>query len=137
MSQARQSKLDEIIDVLRHGNWKQPATAENITALLNAVFGRDLSLLDVSDISKCKDMWAYAEGSGGDRMVLVPANLAGLFREENLLLGTPTEISNELFGTNNNQVNNINKGRPNNCSSSFAKVIPYLTKYTNKIIRKL
>lgn len=134
MDPAHQSKLDEIIGILRKGNWKLPATAENIELLLNAVFGKDTSLLDEGDVDKCEKMWALVEGGRGNRMVIIPANLAGFFSGENLLSGTSTEISNDMFG-NRNQVNSINDGK-NDRSKAFSDVIPFLTKYTNKIIRQ-
>lgn len=136
MGAARLSKLDEIIGILQKGNWKQPATAENITLLLNAVFGKDTSLLDDSDADECEKMWALVEGGVGDRMVIMPANLAGYFAEENLLAGSPKEISNALFG-NGNQANNINKGNSKRCSTAFKVIIPFLKKYIDKIIRQI
>lgn len=138
LSNARQSKLNEIIEILQNGNWKEPATTENITLLLKTIFGQDFSLLDEGDESHCEEMWTLVEGGGGDRMVIVPANLAGLFNEENLLKGSPSEISNDLFG-NTKQVNNINKGKgkPNNCSKAFMGVRPFIKKYIDKIIRQI
>ena len=136
LSIARQSKLDDIISILQKGYWKQPATAENITLLLNSVFGKDTSLLDEGDDALCEKMWALVEGGGGDRMVIMPANLAGYFAEENLLAGSPKEISNALFD-NGNQVNNINKGNSNRCSAAFKGIIPFLKKYIDKIIRQI
>ena len=136
MSTVRQSKLDDIIKILQKGNWKAPATAENITQLLNAVFGRDFSLLEDDDELLCEKMWAYVDGVRGDNMKVVPANLAGFFKEENLLNGSPKNISDDLFGKTNNQSNNINKGKSNYCSNTFAEVIPFLRKYTSKIIRQ-
>lgn len=132
---ARQSKLDEIISILQKGDWKQPATAENIEQLLNTVFGKDTSLLDEGDVDKCEKMWALVDDGGGERMVIVPANLAGFFSEENLLAGSPKEISTALF-SNGNQVNNINKGNSKRCSGAFMVVIPFLQKYIKKIIRR-
>lgn len=136
LDSARQSKLNEIIGILQKGNWKQPATAENVEQLLNTVFGKDASLLDDGDIDKCEKMWALVESGGGDRMLIVPANLVGFFSEENLLAGSPKEISTALF-SNGNQVNNINKGNSNRCSEAFRSVIPFLKKYINKIIRQV
>lgn len=136
LSEARQSKLDEIISKLQNGQWKEPATSDNIAQLLNAVFGRDLSSLDESDKDQCERMWAWAEGSSGNRMEIVPANLAGFFSEENLLSGSPKEISNDLFGMSNNQSNNINKGYSKRCSIAFKEVLPFLKKYTAKIVRQ-
>ena len=136
LSNARQSKLDEIISILQNGEWKQPATADNIELLLNTLFGKDTSLIDEGDISKCEKMWALVEGGGGDRMMIVPANLAGFFKEENLLKGTPKEISTVLF-SNSNQVNNINKGKSGYRSNAFEEVIPFIKKYIDKIIRQV
>ena len=137
LNDARQSKLDEIIGILQNGNWKQPATAENVELLLNTVFGRDLSSLDEGDETQCEEMWAFVEKGGGERMLIVPANFAGFFSEENLLAGTPKEISNDLFGKNNNQSNNINKGKSDYCSNAFNEIRPFLKKYTDKIIRQV
>lgn len=139
MSKARQSKLDEIIRIMQNGNWKLPATAENIKKLLNTIFGRDLSLLENGDELLCEKMWDLVEKGGGDRMVIVPANLAGFFKEENLLQGSPLVISNALFGKDKNQVNNINKGKgtPSNCSNAFIAVIPFIRKYIDKVIRQV
>lgn len=134
--EARQSKLDEIIRILQNGGWKQPATADNIKQLLNTVFGRDLSLLDKEDMDLCEKMWSLVEGGRGDRKMIVPANLAGFFADENLLNGSSKEISKDLFG-NGNMVNSVNDGKKNNRSVTFEGVIPFLTKYTNKIIRKV
>ena len=79
-------------------------------------------------------MWALVEGGSGDRLLIVPANLAGFFSEENLLAGSPTEISNDLFG-NGSHVNNINKGHSSRCSKALSEVIPFLRKYIDKMIR--
>ena len=136
LTAARQSKLNEIIGILQKGNWKQPATADNIELFLNAIFGKDTSLLDEGDETLCEKTWALVEGGGGDRMVIMPANLAGYFAEENLLAGSPKVISNALFG-NGNQVNNINKGNSNRCSAAFTVIIPFLKKYIDKIIRQI
>ncbi len=134
LSDVRQSKLDEIIGILQRGNWKQPATADNVEQLLNTIFGKDTSLLDEDDESQCETMWAFVEGGSGNRMEVVPANLAGFFLEENLLNGSPKTISDDMFGRSNNQSNNINKGHSGRRSNTFEDVIPFLTKYTNKII---
>jgi hypothetical protein len=137
LSIARQSKLDEIIGILQKGNWKQPATADNIELLLNTLFGKDISSLEEGDEAQCEKMWAFAEKGGGDRMVIVPANLAGFFRDENLLVGSPKQISDDLFGRNNNQSNNINKGNSGYRSNAFEEVVPFLKKYTDRIIRQV
>ena len=129
----RQSKLDEIIERFKNGDWKQPATADNIEQLLNTVFGKDTSLLEEGDETLCEKMWSLIESGGGDRMVVIPANLAGFFAEENLLNGSPKQINTDLFG-NGNQVNNINKGKSSYRSKAFEEVIPFLRKYIDKII---
>ena len=136
LSIARQSKLDEIIGILQKGNWKQPATADNIEQFLNTLFGKDTSSLEEGDEAQCEKMWALVEGGGGDRMVIMPANLAGFLKEENLLKGSPKEISNALFD-NGNQVNNINKGNSNRCSAAFKETIPFIKKCIDKIIRQV
>ena len=137
MSAARQSKLDNIIGTLQKGNWKQPASIKNITMLLNTIYGRDLSSLEEGDKSQCEKMWSLVESGRGDRIVTIQANLAGFFSEENLLFGSPKEISNDLFGKNNNQCNNINKGNSQRCSNAFSEVTPFLRKYVDKMIRKV
>ena len=136
LSKARLSKLDEMIKILKNGKWKQPATAENIELLLNTIFGRDASSLDDGDVPQCEKMWALVEGGRGERMTIVLANLAGFFSEENLLAGSPTEISIDLFD-NGTHVNNINKGRSNQRSIAFGEVIPFLKKYIDRLIRKV
>lgn len=135
VSETRLSKLDEIIEIFKKGNWKQPATVDNITLLLNVVFGRDRSLLDDEDMVQCEKLWGLIEGGRNDRMVIVPANLAGFFSEENLLIGSSKEISNDLFNSDN-QINNINKGNSNRCSNAFSEVRTFLQKYIHKIIRQ-
>lgn len=135
LSESRQSKLNEMIATLQNGKWKAPATNEKMTLLLNTVFGRDLSSLDEGDKPLCEKMWALVESGSGNRMEIVPANLAGFFSEENLLIGSPMEISNDLFG-NGKQNNNINKGNSQRCSSAFYDVIPFLKKYIDRIIRQ-
>jgi len=77
------------------------------------------------------------ESGRGDRIVTIQANLAGFFAEENLLFGSPKEISNDLFGKSNNQCNNINKGNSQRCSNAFSEVTPFLRKYVDKMIRKV
>ena len=136
LSDVRRVKLDEIIGILQKGNWKQPATADNIEQLLNTLFGKDTSSLEEGDDAQCEKMWALVEGGGGDRMVIMPANLAGFLKEENLLKGWPKEISNALFD-NGNQVNNINKGNSNRCSAAFKETIPFIKKCIDKIIRQV
>lgn len=132
----KRTKLDDIIQILQKGIWKLPATKENIVFLLNTLFGNNVSSLDDEDVFMCKKMWALVEEGRGDRKMIVSANLAGFFADENLLDGTSTDISKDLFG-NNNMVNNINDGKKNNRSNAFDEVIPFLTKYTNKIIRQV
>ena len=136
LSIARQSKLDEIIGILKKGDWKKPATAENIELLLNVVFGKDTSLLDEGDVDKCEKIWALVEGGGGNRMVIIPAILAGFLNDENLLTGSPKEILAELFGKNNKQSNNFNTGKRRGRNQAFDEVIPFLKKYIDKIIRQ-
>jgi hypothetical protein len=135
LTPARQSFLDDVITHFQSGDWKQPATFENVKKFLNTIFGKDLSLLDDGDKTLCDKMWAMVERGRGERIMVVTANLAGLFSEENILRGTPTEISKAVFG-NESQVNNINKGHTKNASSSFSEVLPFLKKYVDKVIRQ-
>ena len=136
LSEARQSKLTEIIEILKRGNWKEPATADNIEQLLNTVFGKDTSLLDDDDKPQCEMMWGLVESGRGIRENIVSANLAGYFAEQSLLKGSPKVISNDLYGKNNDQSSNINKGNKKNSSPSFKEIVPFLNKYINKIIRQ-
>lgn len=136
LSEARQSKLTEIIEILKRGNWKEPATTDNIEQLLNTVFGKDTSLLDDDDKPQCEKIWGLVESGRGKREIIVSANLAGYFAEQSLLKGSPKVISNDLYGKNNDQSSNINKGKEKNCSPSFAGIVPFLNKYINKIIRQ-
>lgn len=136
LTKARQSKLDEIIGVLQKGDWKVPATTENVTKLLKTIFGGDVSLLEDGDDQFCEKMWAFVESGSGNRMEVVPANLAGFFYEQNLLNGSPKSISEDIFGKGINQSNNINKGYSSRRSNAFKNVIPFITKYTDKIIRQ-
>lgn len=135
LDETRLSKLDEIVEILRRGNWKEPATTENVVQLLNTVFGKDLSLLDDEDILLCEKMWSLVERGRGVRINVVSANLAGYFAELNLLKGTPKEINDNLF-RNSKENNNINKGRKSLRSTAFNEVVPFLDKYVSKIIRK-
>ena len=133
---ARQSKLNEIVGILQKGCWKKPATADNIEQLLNVTFGNNSLMLDKGDEAMCEKMWALVEGGSGNRMEIMPANLAGFFSDENLLSGSPKEISNNLFGSRNNQSNNINKGKSGYQSNGFKEVVPFLKKYIGKIIHQ-
>lgn len=135
LTPSRQSFLDDVITHFQNGDWKQPATFENVKKFLNTIFGKDLSLLDDGDKTLCDKMWAMVERGRGERIMVVTANLAGLFSEENILRGTPTEISKAVFG-NESQVNNINKGHTKNASSSFSEILPFLKKYVDKVIRQ-
>ena len=135
LTPARQSFLNDVITHFQSGDWKQPATFENVKKFLNTVFGKDSSLLDDSDKSLCEKMWAMIEGGRGERLTVITANLAGFFSEENILIGTPTEISKAIFG-NKSQVNNVNKGHTKNASSSFSEILPFLKKYVDKVIRQ-
>ncbi len=116
------------------GKWNKPATEENIEMLLNVVFGRDDSLFDDKDREDCEKMWKLIESGRGDRMIIVPANLAGFFYEKNIMLGSPMEISKTLFG-NDKQRNNINKGKSNDSDNPLRDVKQFLSKYIDKLIR--
>lgn len=135
---ARKSKFDEITQMLKKGNWKVPATAANIELWLKTIFGEEKSLLDESDKVECEKMWVLVEsGRGANRQEIVSGNLAGFLSDENLLVGAPSDICNDIYGKCNDRLKNyINKGTPKNCSQSFTAVIPFLKKYINKIIRK-
>lgn len=137
LNTAHQSKLNEIIGMLRKGNWKQPATADNVEQLMNTVFGKDTSLLEEGDEILCEKMWSLVEGGGGNRMMIIPAILAGFFNDENLLSGSAKEILVELFGKNNKQSNNFNTGKRRGRNQAFDAVIPFLKKYIDKIIRQV
>ena len=134
LSAERQEKMDKIIGILRKGDWKHPATAENVAQWLNVVFGNDLSQLEKGDAAECEKVWTWVEGGRGDRVVIVSANLAGLLREEYWKKAGPAEISTILFG-NNKQKNNISKGKEiSSDNSKYKEVIPFLKKYMQKII---
>lgn len=128
--------LDDIIDLVKRGDWKSPANAGNVELFFRTLFGCEKNLLDKEDIeeaNKFKDFFKKGRSRGNSRVVISFANMVGYFMKNGLLVDSQKKVNNDFF-KNEDLTNNINKGKSGGGSKDFNSLIPLLDKYRKRII---
>lgn len=127
LSPADKALLGRILGYVDSGDWRMPATRENVGQFLSALF----------ENAAFRDF--FKDGRAGedtDRVEVSMANILGYLMSYQLLGGGQKQISKDFFG-NDAQVNNINKGKKGKNSDggqAFKNLIPLLDKYRMKVI---
>ena len=131
--------LEEIIALVNRGDWKSPATTENVGLFFRTLFGCNKSMLDKEDVGEVNKFVSFFKiGKTGEnsRVNISFANMIGYFINNSLLDNSPKKVSQQFF-KNENLVNNINKGKNGGGSAQFNDFIPLFDKYRKRIIEGL
>ena len=131
--------LEEIIALVNIGDWKSPATTENVGLFFRTLFGCNKSMLDKEDVGEVNKFVSFFKiGKTGEnsRVNISFANMIGYFINNSLLDNSPKKVSQQFF-KNENLVNNINKGKNGGGSAQFKGLIPLMDKYRKRIIEGL
>ena len=131
--------LEEIIALVNIGDWKSPATTENVGLFFRTLFGCNKSMLDKEDVEEVNKFVGFFKiGKTGEnsRVNISFANMIGYFINNSLLDNSPKKVSQQFF-KNENLVNNINKGKNGGGSAQFNDFIPLFDKYRKRIIEGL
>ena len=131
--------LEEIIALVNIGDWKSPATTENVGLFFRTLFGCNKSMLDKEDVGEVNKFVSFFKiGKTGEnsRVNISFANMIGYFINNSLLDNSPKKVSQQFF-KNENLVNNINKGKNGGGSAQFNDFIPLFDKYRKRIIEGL
>lgn len=124
------SKLCALVD---RGEWKLPATAENIKCMiLTALGATDKKPGKEEKMSKA--FWKLLEEGKGDRVRIVFSNLIGYFRRNGLLEGKSPALC-KMFFNEQEGYSNIDKGfRESDMSTGFREIQHLLDSYLQKIV---
>ena len=114
--------LNRLLNYVEKADWQNPANSENIKVFITKLFeNRDF-----------RDFFKEGRGAKTDREEVSMANILGYLKRCNLLAGTPTSISKDVFG--NDQVNNINKGINLDGNQNFKELLPLMDKHRQELI---
>ena len=139
LSEQDSKLLEEIIALVNRGDWKSPATTENVGLFFRTLFGCNKSMLDKEDVEEVNKFVGFFKiGKTGEnsRVNISFANMIGYFINNSLLDNSPKKVSQQFF-KNENLVNNINKGKNGGGSAQFNDFIPLFDKYRKRIIEGL
>lgn len=122
LSDADRALLESLLNYVEKADWQKPANSENVKKFITKLF----------EHREFRDF--FKEGKAGEtsRVEVSMANILGYLKRYNLLAGTPTSISNGVFG--NDQVNNINKGKDREGNKKFKDLLPLMDKYRQELI---
>lgn len=136
LSEQESKILDEIVALVKKGDWKSPANAGNVELFFRTLFGCEKSLLDKEDVEeadKFKDFFKKGRAKNNSRVKISFANMLGYFMKNCLLVDSPETVNKDFFDKEP-QINNINKGKSGGGNATFKKLMPLLDKYRKRII---
>jgi len=124
ISSQDQALLKRILDYVPCGEWRMPATCDNVR----------LFFTELMENAEFRDFFKDGRaGSETDRVEVSLANILGYLMSYQLLAGGQKQISTDFFGYDI-QVNNINKGKNGEGSQTFKNLIPLMDKYRVQVI---
>lgn len=137
LSDADKALYKRLINFVSNGDWQSPATYDNVRLWISTLFGADMELLDAEDVETTRMFRDFFKGgkagANTDRAEVSMANILGYLMIHQLLSGGQKQISIDFFG-NDDQVNNINKGKNMEGNQEFKRLLPLMDKYKDKII---
>ena len=139
LSEQNSKILEEIIALVNRGDWKSPATTENVELFFRTLFGCEKSKLDKEDVEGANKFVSFFKiGRTGEngRVNISFANIIGYFIK-NGLLDNSSKIANKHFFKNKHLVSNIDKGKNDEASGLFKSLITLMDKYRKRIIEGL
>lgn len=130
--------MDEIIALVKKGDWKSPATTDNVVLYFRTLFGCEKSLLDKEDVDeadKFKEFFKKGRANENSRIQISFANMVGYFMKNGLLVDSPKTVNKDFFDKED-QINNVNKGKSGEGNATFKSLQPLLDKYRKRIIER-
>lgn len=125
--------LKQTDQLIAKGDWKLPATVQNMKLSLRHVLGIGERGLTVAEMELSDTLWSLLEHRrGGDALRITFQNLIGYWDEHGLFhkhQGSPS-LCRQFFGSTNGY-SNIDKGRPGKSGvlDEFKSVVPLLDRY--------
>ena len=129
----RRSILKQIDLLIAKGDWKLPATEQNMKQSMRQVLGVGERGLTVTEMELSDTLWSLLEHRrGGDALRITFQNLIGYWDEHGLFhkhQGSPSLC--KLFFGSADGYSNIDKGRPGKSGvlGEFKSVVPLLDRY--------
>jgi hypothetical protein len=129
----RRSILKQIDLLIAKGDWKLPATEQNMKQSMRQVLGVGERGLTVTEMELSDTLWSLLEHRrGGDALRITFQNLIGYWDEHRLFhkhQGSPSLC--KLFFGSADGYSNIDKGRPGKSGvlGEFKSVVPLLDRY--------
>lgn len=137
LSHSRQAIYDAIMKYIGKGDWKAPATMENVKQFMNVVLGREPQKLDAADRQIPEKLWSLFEhGRTGKntRIEIAWANIVGFLSACNLLSGGSTVNNQKFFGQGKELISNIDHGGKME-GKALSELKQFLEKYCDRIIK--
>lgn len=128
--------LAEILAVMKRGEWKRPATADNICQMMLEVLNVDPMPLCQDELRLSETLWLLLTTGRGDRVKVVCQNLVGYFAENRLLPAVGSPALCKMFFDDDEGYSNIDKGKPGSegMSAGFREVLSLLNAHLPRII---
>ena len=133
LSAKRKRLLNDLLALVRKGEWHMPLTDEDIKAMMLQVLNQGGELLTEADMMLSECLWSLLENRrGGDALRITWQNMIGYLDEKGSFChhqGSPS-LNKMFFGTEDGYTN-IDKGRPSKGAMlpDFQSIIPLLDKY--------
>ncbi len=141
LSRDRQTIFDSIMKYINKGDWKAPATMENVKDFVDVVLGREPSRLDADDRQMPEKLWKLltsgrttCKKDGNTRLEITWAKICGLFYSYDFFYGEPQHILKKIFGELKNLNSPFSKGKKTD-DKGYREILPFLEKYIEKIIK--
>ena len=116
LSDVDETLLERLLRYVGRADWQTPATTDNVRQWIQEMFQRR----DFRDFFK-----GGRGGQNTDRVEVSMANILGYMMSYQLVAGGQKQMSLDVFG-NDQQVNNINKGKNHDGSEAFKALLPVM-----------
>lgn len=145
-TQNRKEIIDQLLDYVDLGDWKEYETIEKVKKMLLTILGDgDVQLKD-NEAKMSEDLWYLLENGRGNRVEIVWQNLVGYFDEWKLFRKKGSPALNKDFFDKTDGYSNIDKGRPSrdanghpipvaNMSKGFFYILDLLDTYYKEIFQ--
>lgn len=145
-TQNRKEIIDQLLDYVDLGDWKEYETIEKVKKMLLTILGDGEVQLKDNEAKMSEDLWYLLENGRGNRVEIVWQNLVGYFDERKLFRKKGSPALNKDFFDNTDGYSNIDKGRPSrdanghpipvaNMSKGFFYILDLLDTYYREIFQ--